>query len=106
MADPKAYGMPTFDEFCKSPDSFRLRPDHVLASVDNGAENLKHLIKTQKYEIDGVKCRTLEEVERVARNEGIDLGKLKMKPELEKTTAGKLEVIVRFVSKDLYVAGR
>lgn len=102
MADPKRYGAPTFQEFCKNPDAWRGKETFTLDSISNGSLVIQQLIKTMTYKIDGYKCRTLEEVEKIALNQGYDLRTLKMVPELEKDTAGKLECIVEVMPKSRY----
>lgn len=92
-------GFPTFDEFKKNPDKYRSRKDEVLASADHGSIDLRSLVRTHKYEIEGYRCDNLETVERVAKDEGIDLGQLEMKPEIIPIGAGKCDILVRFVKK-------
>jgi hypothetical protein len=98
MQDPHKYGAPTFEEFKRNPDKWRVANDQILQSVTGGSSTISN-IKAQHYEIAGYKCKSLEEVERVARDEGISLKDLDMYPQLDKTTGGKLEVFIKFEKK-------
>ena len=99
LNNPHKYGVPTFEEFQKNPDAYRTSKTFQLDSASNGSILLNSLIKSQTYELDGYKCKSLEEVEKVALNQGIRLDDLIMEPELEKDTAGKLICRVKFTTK-------
>jgi hypothetical protein len=99
MEDPKAFGMPTFDEFLKDQDTLYGKEDERLMEVDRGSSNLNRVVKRQVYEIEGYRCKTLEEVERVAKNMGINLREMDYQPQIEPNTSGKFDIKVKFVSK-------
>lgn len=94
-------GFPSFDEFCKNPDKYRVRSDQVLATTDACDSILKRDIKKQYFMINGHKVETLEKVQQIANDLGWDLSKMKMEPELQKTTAGKYEVHMKFVMRGI-----
>lgn len=98
--DPGAFGMPTFDEFRKNREKWLGRDDDTLACVSKGGEaaNKKHSKHT--YEIEGYRCKTLEEVERVAREQGIALRSLDFRAIIVPQGAGRGELLIKFVSKD------
>lgn len=110
LGNPRKYGFPTFAEFAKNPDKFRTSSDDRLARVDESTQTFKHIVERQTYKILGYKVKTLEEVERIAKNEGFDLKNCKFVPQVIPTTAGKCEIIVEFraakVSKILDAFGR
>lgn len=97
--DLTAWGAPTFEEFCRNPEKWRGREDDSLASADVGSQTLKGMVKKHIYEIEGYRCKSLEEVERVARNQGIPIRELDYRPELIPIGAGKCDILVKFVSK-------
>ena len=97
--DPAKYGLPTFEQFAENPEILRAKATQVLADADAGSTQLNRLVKKHYYFIDGYRCNSIEEVERIALNQGYDLSKLQMKPELEKDTAGKLVVKIAFVNQ-------
>ena len=99
MEDPKKFGLPTFDEFAKNPDTLFGREDERLQEVERGSTNLNRVVKRYIYEIEGYRCKSLEEVERVARSMGIDLREMDYQPQMETNTGGKFDIKVKFVSR-------
>lgn len=99
VENPKAYGMPTFDEFVKNPDLLNGREDERLQEVERGSVNLNRVVKRYIYEIEGYRCRSLEEVERIARSMGLNLREMDYQPQMETNTGGKFDIKVKFVSK-------
>lgn len=99
MEDPKKFGLPTFDEFVKNPDTLFGREDERLQEVERGSTNLNRVVKRYIYEIEGYRCKSLEEVERVARSMGIDLREMDYQPQMETNTGGKFDIKVKFVSR-------
>lgn len=96
--DPTSFGMPTFDEFCRNRERYMGRDDDRLAEVDRGSRTMDRA-KRYVYELEGYRCRTLEEVERVALSQGIALRELDYRPEVQQAGAGQFDVVVRFVAK-------
>lgn len=99
MEDPKKFGLPSFDEFVKNPDTLFGREDERLQEVDRGSTNLNRVVKRYIYEIEGYRCKSLEEVERVARSMGLDLREMDYQPQMETNTGGKFDIKVKFVSR-------
>ena len=96
----KKVGFPSFDEFSRNVEKYMGRDDDRLSEVDRGhTDAIKTVVKRQVYEIEGYKCKTLEEVERIAKDRGIPLRELDYRPQLIPLGAGKADVLVRFVSK-------
>ena len=96
----KSVGFPTFDEYRKNPEKYTGRADASLAEVDRGSTNLNRLVRKHIYEIEGYKCNSLEEVEKVAASIGIDLRELDYRPQVQPNTSGKFDIKVTFVSKN------
>ena len=101
MRDPSKYNAPTWEEFKKNPDKYLGKSDQVLATVDKGSHNLQRVVEKYVYEIEGFRCNTLEEVERIAGDYGIPLKQLDYRPELIPQGGGKSKMLVKFVSKDM-----
>ena len=79
----KKAGFPSFDEFSRNVEKYMGRDDDRLAEVDRGhTDGLKKVVKRQIYEIEGFRCKTLEEVERIAKDRGIPLKELDYRPQL------------------------
>lgn len=96
MADPKKYGFPTFDEFAKNPDKYRRSVDEVLAAASNGSLTIRNFVRRHIYEIAGYRAHSLEEVESIAKNEGLEIQNLEMQPQVIPIGAGKCDILVRF----------
>lgn len=95
IADPKSFGMPTFAEFASNPDKYRKPVDELLRIADKGSAILSKL-KEHRYYFEGYPCANLEEVERVAKNEGVTPDQFKMKTGLESVGAGQFRAHVFF----------
>lgn len=93
--DPKKYGMPTFQEFAKNPDAYRLSDDFMLGVIDAGDKNLKE-VKRHIYKVFGYKTKSLAEAERIARNHGYSITSMKCKPEVRQDHSTKLYIEVSF----------
>lgn len=92
-------GFPSFDEYCKNVEKYTGRADAALAEVDRGSTQLNRTVQKHIYEIEGFKCKTLEEVERVAESMGIKLRELDYRPQVQTNTSGGVDIKVNFVSK-------
>lgn len=99
VADPTKFGAPTYESFKKDPTKFLGKPDQVLATVDKGSENLKRIISKYIYEVEGYRCHTLAEVERVAGSQGIEMKDLDYQPEVIPLGGGRANLLIRFISK-------
>ena len=96
---PEAFGFPSLERWKTEREKYLGRDDDTLASADKGSTLLSKSVKRHVYEIEGYRCKNLEEVERVAREQGINLKALDYRPQLVQAGAGKYDIIVRFVSK-------
>lgn len=99
-ANPEKFGLPSFDRWAAEREKFMGRDDDILASADKGSTTLSRSVQRHIYEIEGYRCKNLEEVERVAKEQGINLRGLDYRPQLIQAGAGKYDIIVRFVAKD------
>ena len=103
LANPAAFGLPTFHEFAKDPDAYSDSKNDRLGRVDRSSVIFKNLIEKQVYKIAGFEVKTLEEVDRIAREENIDLLQCKLVPEVAPTVAGKCNVVLEFKPKSQIV---
>lgn len=99
MSDPSKYGAPTFEEFRSNPEKWLGRDDDKFVSADKGSQVLSN-VRKHIYEIEGYRCKTLEEVEKIAASQGIPLRSLDYRPELIPLGGGQADILVKFVSKD------
>lgn len=98
--NPEEFGLPTFEQFRRNPEKYIGREDERLEEVDRGGEQIRNVVQRHIYEIEGYRCKSLEEVERVASQQGIPLRELDYRPEVVPTSAGKCDLLVRFVNKN------
>lgn len=97
--NPNYYGLPTFEEFSKNHEKYMGRDDDAFGQVDQGSKQLNKHVQRHVYEIEGYRCKSLEEVERVAASQGIRVNELDYKPQLMPLGGGKCDILVKFVSK-------
>lgn len=104
-------GFPTFDEFRKNPDKWRLRPEQLFESADASTQvpHFRKLVSTQKWQWkDQFKCDSLEQIERIAKEEGFQVQDLEMEPLVNRihgTSAdNQVEIVVRFWPKSEFKA--
>lgn len=104
--DLKAMGVPTFQEFEKNPDKYREkfygREDDTLAWDDKGSTMLKDKVKKHIYEVEGYKCKTLEDVQRVAHNMGYKMNELKVIREIVPHAGGWCDIRVKYLSHETF----
>jgi hypothetical protein len=98
--NPADYGAPTFEEFKRNREKYMGRDDDALASVSAGGEVSNRFTQKHVYEIEGYRCKTLEEVERIASQQGIPLRSLDFRAMLIPQGAGKGNLLIKFVSSD------
>jgi len=103
--DPKRFGMPSFDEFCKNPDKYRKRDDDLLASADDGAQTFRKLVRKNIYFVDGYRCNTIEEAERVMKGEAGACDKYEMRPQIIPLSGGQCDVAVIYERKKDAILG-
>lgn len=102
LANPGKYGVPTVQEFAKNPDKWRDTLDKKLARFDQSTQTFKNIVEKQTYKIAGYEVRTLEEVERIARDEGIRLLDCNFAPQIVPSgNNGKCKIVVEFRRKGL-----
>lgn len=102
-------GFPTFDEFKKNPDKYRKAADEVFASADASTQvqGMRKKLDSQKYMWRNVyECSSLEQLERIAREEGYEANDLEMLPITRKLHGtdeqGDIEIIVQYWPKGEY----
>lgn len=96
--NPHKFGAPTFEEFKRNRDKYLGRSDDTLSSIDKGTELLSQYVKRHIYEIAGHRCKTLEEVERIASDYNIPLNNFTA--ECLPLGGGKCDFLVKFISPD------
>ena len=90
--------LPTFEEYKRNRDRYLGRADDILSSADAGSKLVK-TVQRHIYEIEGYRCKSLEEVERVAASQGIPLAQLDYRPCIVPQSGHKCDILVKFVPK-------
>lgn len=90
--------LPTFEEFKRNRERYLGRDDDALASADSGSKVLNQ-VQRHVYEIEGYRCRTLEEVERIANAQGIPMRQLDYRACIIPQSGHKCDILVKFVPK-------
>jgi hypothetical protein len=105
LMNPEKYGAPTFAQFCKHKQDNEGKEDQKrYIAVQDGATSINWLVEKQKYfYLDSkgkrFKCKNLEEIERIAKSEGVSPRDLDYKPELIPQTTDKCHIHVTFFRK-------
>jgi len=100
IESPEKFGAPSFAQFKRNKDFWMGRDDDVLTQVDKGSRLINKGLKKYRFEIEGYRCKSLEELESVILNMGLRLKDMEYKPEYVPLGGGEAEILVRFVSKD------
>jgi len=99
--NPERFGIPAFDEFKKDPDKYRKRPDDLFASADASTQTFREVLRKQRYFWKNeYEANSLEEIERICREEGISYDSLNMCPAVVPVEAGKFDIFVSFWPKE------
>lgn len=101
MENPDKFGAPTFDMFKSHRDKYIENHNQNFGRIEQGGAVANRYTKKQIYEIEGYRCKTLEEVERVANSMGINLKKMKYTAEFLPLGGGQADVLVKFMSESL-----
>jgi len=96
--NPNKYGVPTFEQFAKNPGFFRVNPEEAFLHAETGSTIFKKHIK-YRFFIDGYECKSIEEVERIAVDQGYRREDLDICPEIIPAGGGRAEFHVKFINK-------
>lgn len=101
-------GFPTFDEFRRNPDKYRDRPEQLFESAEASTQTFRRAVVKQKYcWRNTYPCDSLEQIERIAREEGFNVNDLEMQPGVISKTGtnrDQVEITVHFWPKDEFAA--
>ena len=108
MANPKAYGIPSFADFARNPSLYRQKPDNSMAILDRGPTKFRGDLQKVKYKINGVDIGSQEMAETAILDAGYtledleigrkgDQSRLKYEMKMIPQGAGKYDVEVNFL---------
>jgi hypothetical protein len=99
MDNPKAYGLPTFDEYCKDPDTYRVGFKRLMTELELGPQSYRGQTREIHYWVGINRCKTPERAMDIMLDMGWDPRRIDPKIDTTTTTAGKLVFNVRFYQK-------
>lgn len=106
MANPAAYGVPTFKQFQKAKEKFFGREDDQMISLTEGPQNFRRDLQKIIYKVHGVQLASEEEVEKALKDHGYSLAdinlekrdtRLKKDIQVHPKGGGKYDIIVNFL---------
>lgn len=104
-----ALGFPTFDEFRKNPEKYRIRAEEFLESADGAHVSFKPQLKKVKHRWRGqYECNSLEQLQRICRLEGCKEDQLEAVPTVVSLggtgSHERFEIITDWYPRDEYRA--
>lgn len=96
LRDPKAYGIPSFDEYCAAPDNYRKSFKRMMTEIELGPDTYRKDTREINYWVGLNKCKTPERAVDIMLDMGWNPIYVESKIEPETGTAGKLIFNVRF----------
>lgn len=104
LQDPVRYGLPTFEQYKANPDKWKPGGNILEAADNSAAGQIRKLIRKQRYEFEGYEAKSLEIVERMARDEGLSLQDLEMYPQIV-PEGDKCDIVISFRRKNVLSSG-
>ena len=101
MRNPKAYGVPTFDEYCAAPDNYRKSFKRMMTEIELGPSSYRKETREIVYWVELNKCRTPERAVDIMLDMGWNPIHVESRIEPHTGTAGKLIFNVHFYEKKL-----
>lgn len=102
MDNPNKFGAPTFQQFKDRRSFYQKNHNTSFGNIEKGGEISNRFTKKQKYELGGYRCNSLEEVERVALNMGLDMKTLSDNYQaiFLPLGGGQADVLVKFMTPE------
>lgn len=106
--DPNRFGFPTLEQYSKNPQMYRDRfmgkDSDVFDIISNGStlKGIRKATNSVKYKILQYETRSLEEVERIALENGMHPRDLTFIAEIRNTGGQRGEQIIRVLTKEEY----
>lgn len=106
QADPSAYGIPTFAQFCSARDKFMGADDQAMVSITDGPRKFRDGLEKIRYQVSGVDVGGEDMVERALSDHGYSLAdidlenqnsKLKKAIQMMPLGGGKYDLVVNFM---------
>lgn len=99
FSNPDKFGFYDFEHWLKVRNKFKNHEEDKLALAEQGGHQFKHLYNKMTHELEGYRCKSLYEVYKIAKNQGIPIKDLDYRPQLIPLGSGRCDVLVKWVSK-------
>jgi hypothetical protein len=105
MRNPTKFGAPSFEQFCKNREKWFGKETDVLDRLVNSSDGstARNSARRLKHEILGYRTTKLEEVERIALENGINLRSLEYCAAFQPLGGGEADILVKWMTKDEYL---
>lgn len=100
IKDPKKYGFCTFEEYRKDKKRWQFNAEQIFEIVQGAGTNHKKSLKKLRFEVNGHRAETLEQVQRIAREEGLDMRTLDIWPEIIDLGGQWCDILVKFMPRE------
>ncbi len=104
--NPEKFGFPSAQQFISNPEKyielFRGKETNVFDIVSNGSTNagIRAATKSIKYTFRQYKSTRLEEIERIAKDSGVNLRQMQFKAVINNEGGQNGEIVVRFMENE------
>lgn len=99
IKNPEKYGFCSFAEFRKNKEKWKFSAERIFEAVQAAGVAHKKRLKKLRYEVNGHRAETLEQVQRIAREEGMDMNTLDIWPEIIDLGGQWCDILVKFMSR-------
>ena len=97
FTNPKKYNAPTYEEFCANKEAWKETLSKAWGRIEQSSVLFKNSIGKQYYKFKGYRFETLEKVESVIWDHGVNPLHCEIKPQVIPNIGGKCDVCVEFV---------
>jgi hypothetical protein len=100
MEHPERYGFCSFEDFRKNKEKWKFSADRLFEAVQGAGTAHKQRLKKLRFEINGHRAESLEQVQRIAKEEGLSLETLDIWPEIIDLGGQWCDILVKFMSRE------
>ena len=103
LKNPNKFGLPTFGQFKKNPDKFRRTANSVMETIFKSLPVARKALVKQEYKVTTLDkkvytTKSLEEVERILKNEGLTILDCKWAPQVIELVGLRFKMVVEMQS--------
>lgn len=90
MHDPGKFGLPTFDQYCANPDTYRKSFKRLMTEIEIGPQSYRNITKEIVHWVGINKCKTPERAMDIMLDMGWNPIHVDSRIDMETGSAGKL----------------